>query len=668
MTNRKMAFLGAMGEAAQSQSASLQNRTCDLTEVWRSRKERVSLSTTGETALWSCSWNSFDENGSQPAIFIWGRPSIASDTEFAAETQIYKPTLAELAPCIARLYMSYGTKMFALLEGNYSLVVFDRNSRCAYLAVDKFGCDDIYYRADRNSLAFASDIAPLHDGEAKFDARTAAFFLAQEGFVPAPYTLFEGIKSIGRARFMRARFEDGKLLLDIEKYWQPAQSWNLATRKATVDKFCPLLEKAVEESLAPRSGILLSGGIDSTLLVNLAASHRKQRLIAITGAIKGQVEGESELALARKVAASMNVPHEAVVLDPDDESLPEEWQICTESWMNGARITLPLFYRFALVAKERLGADYSVLSGQMADTLADNNYTFPSAGYFFRRAFYSPWFLTSLHALRKCLPSASSRGGKAILWALQKGFGPRARKMLESVLDGLSSKQRFYEGRLFGYGEMPGRSASYFPVLTPKGFEHVADWYSANFIQPICSHLTPATFYRDMIGMSLDMVMLHLDTRLVFHAFRLGQGKAELPFLDARVVNFFASMPYSARALYREPKNVIRAQLRERTHKTLESMKTGNQGAGPLTDEMLLARGTLGSYFRELLAQPHLFESFSEVFELVDESYVTSHVRAFREGKHNVDYKLISRIAALELWHRTLAEKSPVMRSCALAC
>src|SRR6266853_1619949 len=82
-------------------------------------------------------------------------------------------------------------------------------------------------------------------------------------------------------------------------------------------------------------------------------------------------------------------------------------------------------------------------------------------------------------------------------------------------LGGMSAREVFYAGRLFGHGEMPGVSRAYFPMLSSQGFDRVVDWYRSNFIRPLVQNLDARNFYRQMIQMSLDMNMLHLDSRLL---------------------------------------------------------------------------------------------------------------------------------------------------------
>ncbi len=410
-----------------------------------------------------------------------------------------------------------------------------------------------------------------------------------------------------------------------------------------------------------KSGLLLSGGVDSSLLLNVVkrvASPAWPPPVTVTGAVKGFVQGETEIKTAAALAAAMNVPHAAIVVDPKDELLPEEWMKCTTS-MTGGRLGLLLFYRFGLHLRDRIGEGYGVLSGQMADTVADNNYTSPSGGYTFRRAFCSPWFLSIMPVLRRFGPSTSGPVGRGFGNFLRSLHRPRLAGMWESVLDGMQNTQRFYDGRLFGYGEMPGRAPAYFPSIRALQFDLMADWYSSHFIAPAIADMTPDTFYQNMIELNMDMVMLHLDTRPAFQVFRLTGGAAKLPFGDARVVNYFCSLPYSARAFWRKPKMVISNQFERRKLVRVKgaAVPTSTNGSRAASPEQRILDGSLGAFLRELLSRQTIPDRVPGLFEVVDERFFNDQIQRFSTDSPGVDHVFIGKIAALEFWNRDISKR-----------
>jgi hypothetical protein len=627
--------------------------------IWSCETQHIRLNIHGKCPGLAISWHDIGQRHERPSVLVFGSPFVASDSNYDEETRIKRLELPEAADTIARLYQEHGTRGFALVDGDFSLVLLDPQSKSVFLVVDKFGCNDIFVRKTSRYILFASDPDSLLDGDMDWDPFAVAFFLAQEGFIPSPFTLSPEVKGIGRARFLRVRSENG-LQIECERYWHPDANWNLPSRKTAKTKFFDLLKSATSVRTEGRSSVLLSGGVDSSLLLNLASTHRGSEFVAVTGAVKGCLAGELEIIKAATLAGALNVPHASIVIDPEDESIREEWTQCTGSWMSGTRVTLPLFLRCGVFLRDRLGEGYAALSGQMADTLADNNYTVSSPGYTLRRTFFSPLFLSLMPWIKYFSPRKDGWVAKALNDLAQSLGGPRFAGMAESVLDGMNDVERFCGGRVFGYGEMPGQSAAYFPCLKKAGFDLVAGWYSSNFVRPVVSSLTPSTFYKDMIELSMEMGMLHLDTRLIFQAFRLTGGKARLPFLDSRVVNFFCSLPYSARVFYREPKHVIRDQFRRQ--KLLQEAKSRDSASAcprnVATAGELLLQGSLGAYFRELLGRYTLADRAPGIFELVDEGYFFHQVRSFRNGDRSANHCFISKLAALELWSQAVSGRN----------
>lgn len=631
------------------------------TRIWNfSQPELTIWSRTPETECDTYS-HSAEIRDTEPAVFVSGEPLIASDCEFDANTRVKRIPRSRLPHQISRLYQQYGTRGFAFLEGHFSIVVIDPLTKSVLLVVDKFGCDDLYVHRGNRCVAFASHPSLIPGAPQRFNLAATAFFLAHEGFVPAPFTLFEDIETVGRAKCLRINMSEGKPSIDSERYWFPSRFNTEMSKVDAVERFHSALASAVESRRQAQNGILLSGGIDSALLANLAARRKTSNVVAMTGAIHGSAESEIEVRRAAVVASALEITHHIVTLDPRDDSLPGEWIECVSSWSGGTRMTLPLFCRFATHMRKICGAGYSAFSGQMADTLADNNYTLPSLGYAMRRMLFSSWFLKVLPLARPIAPHKSSAAGRGLIQVVRGILGQRLSEMTTSLLDGLSSKTRFYEGRVFGFGEMPGRSCNGFPVLTKKGFDRIADWYSSNFVAPVIADLDSNTFYSKMLELSLDMVMLHLDTRLMLHAFRLGGGSAELPFLDSRVVKVLTNLPYSARACYRKPKYVLDVQCRRNTYaradrkteKRIHSRPSAAKSRNAKSFEELLLAGSLGVCFRRLLADRTVLHSVRGLNEFVDVSYIDRQVNAFQRGLEGVNCKFISRLAALEFWSQT---------------
>ena len=103
---------------------------------------------------------------------------------------------------LLHLYREYGEAMMERLREVYALAIWDNARKSLLLGRDPFGIKPLYYADDGKTLRFASQVKALVAGGAVDNrappAGHAGFFLW--GYVPEPYTLFQGCGPSRRAR------------------------------------------------------------------------------------------------------------------------------------------------------------------------------------------------------------------------------------------------------------------------------------------------------------------------------------------------------------------------------------------------------------------------------------------------------------------------------------
>ena len=175
---------------------------------------------------------------------------------------------------ILKAYHAWGERCVERMNGMFAFVVWDGHKRELFLARDRMGIKPLYYSSNALCLRFASSPqALLAAGGVDTDIDPVAlhFQLTLHGVVPAPYTILRGVRKLAPATTMRIT-ADGRRF--ERQYWQlrserPVQShteseWIALTRSA--------LMRAVERQYGAADtpvGVLLSGGLDSSLLVGL---------------------------------------------------------------------------------------------------------------------------------------------------------------------------------------------------------------------------------------------------------------------------------------------------------------------------------------------------------------------------------------------------------------
>ena len=204
------------------------------------------------------------------------------------------------------------------LNGIYALALYDANDRRLLLVRDRLGVKPLYWtRVTGGGVLFASEIkalfasglvAPAVDGDA------VAAYLAH-GWVPAPRTLFAGVNKLPPGYLLRAG-ADGTVV--VERYWRPEPARDLPEAPAAIEEhLAALLSDSVRLQLRSDVpvGALLSGGLDSGLMVALAAGQSPQPLNTFTVSFEGAAVDEAPL--AKLVAERYGTRHTAITVAAD---------------------------------------------------------------------------------------------------------------------------------------------------------------------------------------------------------------------------------------------------------------------------------------------------------------------------------------------------------------
>jgi asparagine synthase (glutamine-hydrolysing) len=208
-------------------------------------------------------------------------------------------------------YEEWGERFPERLRGMFAIAVWDGRARRLLLARDRFGIKPLYVREEGGELRFASELRALPRGEVDLDALEA--FLAFNS-IPAPLTIFRGTHKLPAGHLLV--WEAGSAR--TERYARPGPLPERADDEAElVEELRARVRDSVRAHLVSDVpvGVLLSGGVDSSLLAALAAQETSGPLR--TFSIGFEEESFDELAEARLVAVRYATRHEELVLRPD---------------------------------------------------------------------------------------------------------------------------------------------------------------------------------------------------------------------------------------------------------------------------------------------------------------------------------------------------------------
>ncbi len=220
-------------------------------------------------------------------------------------------------------YQEYGPDFVKYLRGMFAIGIWDSDKRTLMLVRDRIGVKPLYYYANRDFLAFASEIKALLEHpriKAELNYQGMSDYLTVMT-TPTGETMFKGIRKLEAGNFIIAT-DDGKLV--TRRYWSADPSLADGDAPPIVDEQTTIHEirSYLRESVRLRMmsdvpfGVLLSGGIDSSL--NVALMSELMSRPVDTFSVGYDLEKYDELSYARAVASKFNTNHKEIILRESD--------------------------------------------------------------------------------------------------------------------------------------------------------------------------------------------------------------------------------------------------------------------------------------------------------------------------------------------------------------
>src|SRR5438874_2245658 len=262
-------------------------------------------------------------------------------------------------------YKEWGTEVFNHLNGMFGLAIWDVKRRRLVLARDAMGIKLIYYRIADGQLTFGSEIRPIlaaENSKPAVDPIALNLFLRFR-YTPSPLTIFDGIRKLAPGTMLV--LEGGKYREERWYNYTPRPFQFPRSEKAIVEELLDLYRGAVKRHLLSDVpvGILLSGGVDSGLLLALMNEQGGPWPAYTVG--YGEIFEVDELSDAKETAMLLGARHVLVKLDEEEfeRSLPRIVQ-CLEEPVATSSI-VPMYF-----VSQRARQDVKVaLIGQGPDEL-----------------------------------------------------------------------------------------------------------------------------------------------------------------------------------------------------------------------------------------------------------------------------------------------------------
>ena len=217
---------------------------------------------------------------------------------------------------IIHLYEEYGTDCLGFLRGMFALAIWDERKGRLFLARDRVGQKPLCYMEHKGQFIFASELKAILQvpGVAREVHPEAMHHYLTYQYVPAPLTMFKGIKKLPPAHFLTR--EKGQAR--IERYWKLSfRPGIVKSDKDGQERIVSLFEEAVKLCLISDVplGAFLSGGIDSTAVVGMMTKLSSRPVK--TFSIGFEDKAYNELRFARIAAKHFNTEHHEFIVRPE---------------------------------------------------------------------------------------------------------------------------------------------------------------------------------------------------------------------------------------------------------------------------------------------------------------------------------------------------------------
>jgi asparagine synthase (glutamine-hydrolysing) len=267
---------------------------------------------------------------------------------------------------LAHAYEQWGVRFVERLRGMFAIALWDARERRLVLARDRFGIKPLFWAEAGGTLAFASELKGLRLAPGfreDVDPEALDAFLAFNS-IPAPLTIYAGARKLPPGHVLVR--ERGAIR--IERFARPGPVPAADVRREDEATLAAELRKTLRDSVRAHLvsdvpvGVLLSGGVDSSVLCALAAQESSEPVQ--TFSIGFQERSFDELDLARSVAERYRTDHHELILKPDAAELfPEIAAVFDEPF--GDSSALPTF----LVCRLASGHVKVAISGEGGDEL-----------------------------------------------------------------------------------------------------------------------------------------------------------------------------------------------------------------------------------------------------------------------------------------------------------
>lgn len=528
---------------------------------------------------------------------------------------------------IVHAYEEYGFDCVKHLRGMFAFAIWDKVNRRLFAARDRVGIKPFYYCQTAHALSFASELKGIVADPAiprDFNLLALRQFLSFY-YLPGEQTLFQHVKKLLPGHFLVA--EKGQVR--VSRYWDLEFNRNRAHRSfdEVVEELHSLLESTVRDHMIADVpvGVLLSGGVDSSAVLNFAVNGTTKKIKTFTVGFDGN-DVIDERPYARLAAERFGTEHHELTITAEDfwDFLPRYVWHMEEPVCEPPAVAL---YYVSKLARDHVKV---LLSGEGGDEAFGGYPNYPN--------------MMKLHQIRQALGPLARLGGMLASALGNFSNSPRIRKygaalglpLAEHYFSRTSSPTTYFNrnaNKIFSPEFLSATHASSPAATMAAVLESVAE-------RPLLDQM----LYADTMMWLPDDLLVKADKITMANSLEL-----RVPLLDHEVLEFAASLPDEYKVKGNETKRALKAAFA----KVLPSEVIHRKKAGFPVPYIAWLRGPLSRHIEEIVTcnralNRNHFDSRA-IRQLLKDNENT--------GRYS---KEVFALLVTELWHKQFADTSEV--------
>ena len=532
---------------------------------------------------------------------------------------------------LVHLYEEHGSDLASRLRGMFAFAILDRVGNRVLLARDRFGIKPLFCTIHDGQWAFASEIKALlalRGFRPELD-RQACYDYLGLSYIPEPATGFANIFALPKGTTLTLDERGSRSAAFAELSARPDPS---GTRAQHAERAAELLLSSVKRQAVADVPVaaLLSGGIDSSLVVAAHARTSDRPITTFNVSFPDRAHDETAIALA--AARRYGTDHHTIRIDEADITAESVFGLLRHFDQPFADPSLVPMYRVARAVREH--GIICTLTGDGGDEAFGGYSEFWRAERLSRLAATPSWMLATAGGIARPLAGWTRDAGRQVAKAVQLAEAGRTRS--SALLAGLFNYLTEAEKEEL---VQPGAREDLHAVYRHFG----SGGARASNIESLSAQLTGRHF-----AVSLPSDMLRKVDMMSMWA----GIEVRVPMLDEDLVGLALSLTHRMKTDGRTGKLVLRDVARD----WLPREVAGHPKHGFTIPLDVMVRGDFHDGLEDLLGAPE-----SRTADFVNRTLVRSWLDRFRGATHGGSGGNISReglylrvfmLLALELWMR----------------